>query len=401
MTRSLTALFAALEASLVVAIGIGIPLAPLTILWAVQYGFQDDWAIFWRASVDTWMVGHGVDVAFTLPQSVATTLGVSGADASFSVTIAALGFALLTVLLGIRAGRRVAETRFRFLGEASAIATFAVLAFVLQWTANDGGAHLEPWLAVAQPTLVFAVGVAVGSASTRRAEGDDNGSSIADWIGDWRPGTRESFASALRAGGAAVVLTVGAAALLVAVVLVAGYARIITLYEDLHTQLLGGVVVTLAQIAVLPNLVVWAASWLVGAGFSLGTGSNVGPLATSVGPLPSVPVLGALPDGAFAWGFLGLIVPVAAGFLAGALARPRLHEPSPGRVVATGLGTGVVAGIALGLLAWFSSGAVGPGRLVDVGPDGVVVALLAAVEVGIAAVIGLFAAGRRSRDDRS
>ena len=40
MNRPLTALFAALEALLVVGIGIGIPLVPLTILWAAQYGLQ-------------------------------------------------------------------------------------------------------------------------------------------------------------------------------------------------------------------------------------------------------------------------------------------------------------------------------------------------------------------------
>ena len=53
MNRSLTALFAAFEATLVVAIGIGISLAPLTVLWGVQYGFSSDWLVFWRAAVDT------------------------------------------------------------------------------------------------------------------------------------------------------------------------------------------------------------------------------------------------------------------------------------------------------------------------------------------------------------
>ncbi len=52
MTRRLTLLFSAFEALLVVAIGVAIPLVPLTIIWAAQFGFAPDWSIFWRASTD-------------------------------------------------------------------------------------------------------------------------------------------------------------------------------------------------------------------------------------------------------------------------------------------------------------------------------------------------------------
>ena len=62
MTRRLTLLFSAFEALLVVAIGVAIPLVPLTILWAAQFGFAPDWSIFWRGAADIWLIGHGVDV---------------------------------------------------------------------------------------------------------------------------------------------------------------------------------------------------------------------------------------------------------------------------------------------------------------------------------------------------
>ena len=112
MNRPLTALFAALEALLVVGIGIGIPLVPLTIMWAAQYGLQIDWLVFWRASVDIWLLGSGADIRMTLDPAVATAAGFVGAETPFVLTIAPLGFALLTVLLGVRAGRRVAETPY-------------------------------------------------------------------------------------------------------------------------------------------------------------------------------------------------------------------------------------------------------------------------------------------------
>ena len=76
---------------LVVAIGVGIPLAPLTILWGAQFGFAIDWVTFWRASVDIWLVGHGVDVRVTLDPTIAASLGFVGADQPFAITIAALG----------------------------------------------------------------------------------------------------------------------------------------------------------------------------------------------------------------------------------------------------------------------------------------------------------------------
>ena len=48
MNRMTVALLAALEALIVVAIGIGISLVPLTLLWAVEYGLRDRLVAFWR-----------------------------------------------------------------------------------------------------------------------------------------------------------------------------------------------------------------------------------------------------------------------------------------------------------------------------------------------------------------
>ncbi len=405
MNRPLTALFAALEAALVVGVGIGIPLAPLTIVWAVQFGFALDWAAFWRASVDIWMLGHGADVTFTLDKATATALG-GGADVAFPVTIAALGFAVLTFALALRAGRRVAETKFRLFGEIVAIATFAVLALVLALTAQYPSAKLSIAQSVLLPTAVFAVGVIIGSVRTRRHEEDDNGSSIRDWNDDWEPSTRALVAGALRGGTAAAFGVIAVAGVVLAVTFIAGYARIIALYESLHTELLGGIAVTLGQLAFIPDFVVWTASWLVGPGFSIGTGSTVSPIATQLGPVPAIPALGALPQGQFAFGLVGIAVPVVVAFLAAVLARPAIVarlEPGSriGGLVGAGIGMGLVGGVLLGLLAWFASGAAGPGRLVDVGPHPFSVGGWAALEIAVASVIALLASGRKTGADGS
>lgn len=394
MNRPLTALFAAFEAALVAAIGIVIPLAPLTVLWGVQYGFATDWSVFWRTSVDVWLLGHGVDVRMTLEPDVAAALGLAGADASFPVTIAVLGFALLTLLLGVRAGRRVSETRFRLVGEIAAVGTFALISTLATLSALSPFARPSIVQGILLPTLVFGAGILIGSLRTARAVGDDSGSSIRDWVDDWHPTVRSVVGVALRGGAAAATAVVAIAALAVAVLFAVNYATLVSLYQGLHTEVLGGVTITAAQLALLPNVIVWAASWFVGPGFAIGVGSTVGPLGTALGPLPAIPLLGAVPSGDLAFGFVGLLVPVVAGFLAGALLRPRLFRPDWRSSVAAGASIGVVGGALLGMLALASAGAAGPGRLELVGPDSLAVGLWAALEIGLAAVAGMLAASR-------
>lgn len=396
MNRQLTALFAAFEALLVVAIGVAIPLVPLTLLWGIQYGLAIDWAVFWRASVDIWLLGHGVDITFVLDPTMAQQLGFADSAAPFTLTIAVLGFALLTLLLGVRAGRRVAETRYRVLGELVSLLTFALASFLVTFSSLDPAAHPSLWQGTVLPTLVFALGMAIGVRGTRN-ELDDSGSSVRDWIADWPPRVHALVFGALRGGATAAALVLTLAALLTAATILFSYTRIITLYESLHAGALGGVAITLGELAFLPNLVIWTAGWLIGPGFAIGTGSAVSPLGTQLGPVPAIPLLGALPQGDLAFGFVGLLVPVVAGFLVGAVFGPGLRRQLSGPLLAVAGGaTGVVGGVILGLLAWFSAGAAGPGRLLTVGPNPWAVGGWGALEIGIAAVIGIVVARRVS-----
>ena len=400
MNRSLTALFAALEAVLVVGVGIGIPLVPLTVLWAVQYGFAVDWVVFWRASADTWLIGHGVDMQVTLDSVLAASVGAA-AGTAFPVTIAPLGFALLTLLLALRAGRRVGETRYRVLGALAALGTFVLLSTVITLSALYPLARPSIGQGIVLPSLVFALGFGIGLLRTARAAGDDAGSSVKDWIADWSPSVRALARTALQGGAAAVAGVLAVSGLITALLIAVNYGQVISLYESLHAGVVGGIALTLGQLAAIPNTVVWAASWFVGPGIALGTGSSVTPLGTLVGPIPGLPLFGALPQGTLEFGFLGLLVPVLVGFIVAVLVRQstdRRANASFGavRMLITGALMGVVAGVLLGLLAWWSGGAMGPGRLVDVGPNPWFVALFATLEVGVAAALGMLVGGRRT-----
>ncbi len=422
MTRRLTLLFSALESLLVVAIGVAIPLVPLTIVWAATFGFAPDWAIFWRGSADIWLIGHGVDVTFTLDHVTAAALGVAGAEAPVKITIALLGFALLTLLLGVRAGERVAETGHRALGLLTAVVVFGAASSVVTLTALNSAARPSIWQGALLPTLVFAVGLLLGMLRERRDRARDAATPatpaarrrpLRELTAGWPPQARAAVGGALRAGAAAVSITTLVSAVAVALLIAVHYAQIIRLYEALHTEVVGGIALTAGQLAFLPNLVIWAASWFVGPGFAIGTGSHVSPLGTALGPVPTIPVLGALPTGELAFGFAGLLVPVVAGFLAGAATRPFIVRavdaadegvgavPSHGLAfLLTAIGGGIFGGLVMGLLAAASGGAAGPGRFQQVGPDALAVGLAAALEFAVAIGIGIAASSRLPRRDR-
>jgi hypothetical protein len=393
MNRLTTALLAALEALIVVAIGVGIALVPLTVLWATQFDLAVDWLVFWRAAVDIWLLGNGVDLAVQLDPTVVAALGLPGAETAFPITIALLGFALLAVLFGLRTGRRAAETPYRWVGVTAAILSYALLTAILASTAGTDA--IRPALApgVVLPTAIYAAGVLIGSARGQLGSGR-LGRVIGRWVGALPAEVRTLALAALRGGAAAAAGILLVSAVAVCALILANYATIIGLYETVQAGIVGGSILTLAQLALIPNLVIWAAAWLVGPGIAVGVGTSVSPAGTSLGAVPGLPVLGALPHGTLAFGFLGLLVPVLIGFLAAVITRQRQGRgvtpaPSLSRQLLTGLGTGVVAGILLGLLAWWSGGALGPGRLALVGPDPLLVGVLVTVEVGIAACLAL------------
>jgi len=399
--RATTALFAACEALLVVGIGIGIPLAALTVLWAFQYGLQVEWIVFWRAAVDTWLLGHGADVTITLAPKLAGSLGFPGAGTPFILTIAPLGFALITILLGVRAGRRIGETPHRLLGGVVSIMTCAVLSLAATLSALFVPVRASIWQGTLLPTLCFALGVVIGSELGRRSLGPELSAALGgffrDWVRAWPPRLLAAVTAGLRVGLASVAGVVAVSAILLAGLLLTSYARVVTLYEGVHAGVLGGVALTIGQLAFLPNLVIWVASWLLGPGFAIGSGSSVSPFGTSLGPIPAVPVLGALPAAhEFSWGFLGLLVPVIIAFLMAVLVRRGLvtELATPPRALCltlAGLIAGLVGGIVFGLLAWASAGAAGPGRLADVGPAPWITGAIAAAEIGVAAVVGMLA----------
>jgi len=395
MTRRLSALIGALEAVLVAVVGLALPLVPFTVVWGAVLGFGSDFAAVWRAAVDTWLIGHGVDVRFTLDAATAAALGVPGAGDPVVVSFALLGIGLATLLLARRAGRRIAQAPHPLLGAATALVAFEAITVLATVLSLHEAARPSIVQAATLPALVFAVGGAIGLVPALPRE------ALAPLRDRIPEDARLAVTEALRLGLACVAGLVAVAAVAVAVLLAVHYDEVIALYESLHTEALGGVVLTLGELALLPDLVVWAASWLVGPGFALGAGSQVSPVGTAVGPVPAIPVLGAVPTGDLPFALAGLVAPVGVAFLVAVVVRSRV-ERLLGRLdapllVGLAAGGGLAGGALVAVLCAAASGSAGPGRLVEVGPTWWLVGLVAAAEFAVALALGLLAAGRRPR----
>lgn len=183
-------------------------------------------------------------------------------------------------------------------------------------------------------------------------------------------------------------LAVTTVALLVAFVVDLGTA--INVMSQLHTDVGDAVVLVLACLLVVPNAVAWSGAYLLGPGFSVGAGTVVSPNAVALGPLPMFPLLAALPDdgdpaGWTAWLVLVpvLVAALGAGWAHRTLPTARWDEGA----VRGGVG-GVVTGIVFAVLAALAGGAVGPGRMADVGPAAFDVLVHAVTAFGVGGLLG-------------
>lgn len=215
------------------------------------------------------------------------------------------------------------------------------------------------------------------------------------------------WARALPAAVATAVWTVVASgAVALAISLWLHRERVTSIAEGLGIE--GGSLLQLfiAQLAFWPNLVIWAGAWTLGAGFRFGTDSVVSPAATDLGLVPSIPVLGALPDeGTGHWSLLWLLTGVLAGGLAAATVLRR--RPQARLEEATGVSAlaGLLAAVAYAVLAAVSRGDLGSERMTALGPRLAELLLLGGALLGLSAlVVGLgtgivrLRRGRKPRD---
>ncbi len=169
--------------------------------------------------------------------------------------------------------------------------------------------------------------------------------------------------------------------------------------SQLHTSAGEAVLYAALGLAVLPNAALLAAAYLLGPGFAFGTATVISPTAVVLGPMPMVPLLAALPDDTTPapWLAVLLLVPPVLAALAAARGH-RLYPTARWEEAAVrGCVGGILAALALGALTLFAGGAVGPGRMADVGASAAQVTLHGVVALGLGGLVGALIAARSHR----
>ena len=332
---------------------------PALVVWVATSHTTVGWGDALGVASAGWFLGHGASV--------------SAGDIALSLS--PLGISLGALLLTARSACRLLDHTERVaLGTTwpRLLVREVVPGFVLGYAAVAALVWLLTLAGPARPQLsavLVALAVpllALAWALLRRyvsgAETGAVGRGL-DRLPRWLP-------RAVRPGvhGVGVLLVLGV--VLVVVMVVARWSTVSGLHAAVNAGALGGVVLTVGQLLVLPNLAVWGLAWLAGPGFQIADGGTVTLAGAHPGLMPMVPVLGALPsDGSWSgWLLCLLSVPVLAGGGIGWLGCRSLPRLSSWRTkLASAVTAAATSAVGLTMLAALGSGAVGVERLSAVG----------------------------------
>lgn len=373
-------------------------------------GFEDiDLGFVSGLAAQIWVVIHGVPVELVITlNDGALGEGVAIPDGGW-FHLVPMGLTLIPLALAWRAGRRLAQGAYAdqlWQGLLPLVLVYAGAGAGLTVLAQDTAFDVHPAFAGLCAAALMALGSLGGcyeeARSWTRMIGVDLESRIDElsqqlrWAG--------SYAWAVfRAGIVACVVAVGLSALLLAGQLTAHWMDVVNVYQQLDPGFWGVIGLTLLHLGLLPNMILWALAYSTGAGFAMGTGTTVAPYAVELGPLPAVPILGALPAAPNDYTMAVLALPVLAGVAAGwwlmregenhlddwfALRIPLRPLSLTLSTLALGLFTGLAAAaLAVGPL-WLSHISLGVGRMTDIGPEAPLAAGMLGAWVSLGTIIG-------------
>ncbi len=324
-----------------------------------------------RTAAMLWLVAH--HVGFT----------VRGAG---RIGLLPLGLVLLPGALLAMAGRWVvragAVTRLRHVG-------YAAIALALPYALLAGALAVASGTSVAAPSLLQAVIAAFLLALVAGGLGAARG--LAPWsrLGSLMPARPRSIVMGML-GSAALLAAAGA--VLAGASLAVHLPEVKAASDALAPGVGGAALLLLAQLAYIPNAIIWAVAYTLGPGFAFGTGTVVAPTGSALGAVPVFPMLAALPAGAAGPGpgrvpIAVLALPYLAGVFAGVVTVRIAPTPVIEAAPLWGFAAGAAAGLLAGLAAAFAGGPLGNGRLASVGPSGFQVGLVAILELGITAAL--------------
>lgn len=379
-TLAVEAMLAALMAAVV---GIGLSMALAVVGWfladAGSHGSTTD-AL--RIGVDAWLIGHGSHT-------------VAGGT---PIGMLPLGLVAVLVLIGFRcgarAGRRTSAVSDRLLGTSAGLAVtcYLVIALLLGVLNSRDGADVSLPSLLLGSVAVGVLGLGSGLAwSTGRAQA-------------WLERVPRFVVLSVEGALSAALVMLAAGAVTVAIALLWSFNDASMLMSSMRLGVGDAITLILLLALFAPNAAVMAATFLIGPGFAVGTGTTVSPADVTLGPLPNVPLLAALPQAALpTWAAASMMaLPVLIAGFAAARAQSRYRVLAWDSAALRGFAVGLGAGVVLTLAAALSGGAMGTGRLSDVGPSAAEVFVVAVAGMSIGGLVGGLAttAWQRWRDRR-
>ena len=244
----------------------------------------------------------------------------------------------------------------RTAGFPRSAALFAVPGFLLtSWLlAGASGIYSHWWTGTLGAILIPLIGSVwfVASGYSR----DNEAPSMQHWI-----------SGGLKLGGLSVVVLVAASAVASVIALVAGWGRVAGIQEILGAAsgadtafIVGG------QALFAPTVMAWAASWWSGAGFLTATDSLHSPTVAGTGPIPPIPLLGAVPE--TAPGMWVILAPIALGIGLGVVASRSFRREHLLHQTAQGVLSSVIVASVTALWMWSATMSMGSVRLASMGP---------------------------------
>ena len=373
--------------------------AAMAAVWATNGFGGTEFSSVAAMSAHLWLLIHGV------PLDLSAVFGASAG----TMTLVPLGLSILPLLFCYRSGRRLARASYEgefLIPVLSGSVTYALICSAVYGWASPSPKPLQVLNAALVPLGIVVVGLMWGGYREARSLSRMVGVDTAEQISQMSQYSRwaGSYAWAVvRAAVVAAVAFVGLGALLLALGILGGWSQVVATYQELHAGPVGDTAVTLLQLGFLPNLVIYAMAWSTGAGFAFGAGTSIGLTSSNAGSLPMLPILGAVPESLGSAGLLGLLVPVAAGAIAGwwflregedhldewvALKVPFRPLSALLSSLALGMLTGLLTSLAALWLGWISYGSLGVGRFTEVGAEPLSFAGHTALWVGLGVALG-------------
>ena len=254
-------------------------------------------------------------------------------------------------------------------------ALFAVPGFLLtSWLlAGTSGTHAHWWTGTIGGVLIPLIG-SVWFVASRYAR-DHEAPTMQHWI-----------SGGLKLGGVSVLVLAGASFVASIVALVAGWSRMAGIQEILgaasgaDTAFIVG-----AQLAFAPTVMAWAASWWSGAGFLTATDSLHSPAVAGTGPIPPIPLLGAVPE--TAPGMWVVLAPIALGVGLGIVAARSFRREHLLHQSAQGVLASLIVAAVTALWMWSATMSMGSVRLALMGPRVGWATLALVLEIALPALI--------------